>query len=100
MINITQFSLFPNIGGRQTKNNDKQDGESGDGNMGKPLSLQVPLRTLRNRVEGLLKLIPADDRTGTNGQRAARELLLDTTQRLPLKPASLGHWVAVISWAL
>ena len=68
--------------------------------MGKPLNLQVPFRTLRNRVEGLLKLIPADDRMGTDGQRAARQLLLDITQCLPLKLASLGHWDTVISWAL
>ena len=68
--------------------------------MGKPLSLQVPFRTLRNRVEGLLKLIPANNRMGTDGQRAVWQLLLDITQRLPLKLASLGHWVTVISWAL
>lgn len=100
MINTTPFSLFPNIGGKQTKNKDKKDGKGGGGNMGKPLNLQVPFRTLRNRVEGLLKLIPADDRMGTDGQRAARQLLLDITQCLPLKLASLGHWVTVISWAL
>ena len=100
MINTTPFSLFPNIGGKQTKNKDKKDGKGGGCNMGKPLSLQVPFRTLRNRVEGLLKLIPANNRMGTDGQRAVWQLLLDITQRLPLKLASLGHWVTVISWAL
>ena len=58
------FSLFPNIGGKQTKNKDKKDGKRGGGNMGKPLSLQVPFRVLRNTVEGLLKLHPSQQQNG------------------------------------
>lgn len=47
---------------------------------------------------GCWNSIPAEHRTQTNGPRAAREALLDITQRLLLKEASLGHWVLAISW--
>ena len=72
------FSLFPNIGGKQTKNKNKKDGKRGGGNMGKPLSLQVPFRILRNKVEGLLKLHPSRQQNGDWG-----------TMRCP--KGALGH---------
>ena len=62
MINVTQFSLTQDIQGRQTKN--KKHGKRGGAGLGEPLSLQVPFRTLRSSVDGLLKLHPSQGQNG------------------------------------